>query len=126
MVVPASGGDNLEWMEYTFKATEGPREVSRLIIRSLPNDVDNIYSGSVILYRQNPEANFNRTINFPHPQDCVMAINFSDDSGHFTADERDIIKNAFKIKINIDSTHTLTKGKRGYKADLFVKKKIVY
>ena len=126
MIVSASGGENLEWIEYTFKATEGPREVSRLILRSLSNDVDNIHSGSVILFRQNPDANFNRTISFPLPQDCVMAINFSDDSGHFTADEKEIIKNTFKVKINIDSTHTLTKGKRGFKADLFVKKKVLY
>ena len=126
MVVETSNGANLEWIEYTFKAIEGPREVSRLIVRSLSNDVDHIHTGSVVLYRQNPDANFNRTINFPHTDDCVMAINFADGSGHFTADEKEIIKNTYKIRINIDSTHTFNKSKRGFKADLFLKKKVSY
>ena len=126
MVVPKYHGQDLKWVEYTFKASEGPKEVSRLIIRSIDSNVDAIHSGSVILYRQNPESNFNRTINFPHPDDCVAAINFSDESGYFTADEREIIKNTYKIRINIDTFHTSSKTKSGFKADLFVKKVVSY
>ena len=50
----------------------------------------------------------------------------SDESGYFTADEREIIKNTYKVRINIDTFHTSSKTKSGFKADLFVKKVVSY
>ena len=125
MVVEKSEGTDLQWLEAIFKSTEGPQEVSRLIIRSLDNDVDQIKEGTVTLYRQNPEATVVRSFNFEHPDGCVVAINFQHSSG-FNSTERSTIENTMKIRIDIDLTRTETKNKRGFKADLFIKKKLSY
>ena len=42
MIVERKDGDDLQWFESTFKTTDGPQELSRVIIRSLSNDVDQI------------------------------------------------------------------------------------
>ena len=123
MIVERKDGDDLQWFESTFKTTDGPQELSRVIIRSLSNDVDQIQDGKVTLYRDTPEALLERQFTF-QSEDCVVAINFSD--AGFTADEKSIIENTSKIRINIDRTRSEVKGKRGFKLDLFIKKKLSY
>ena len=123
MIVERKDGDDLQWFESTFKTTDGPQESRRVIIRSLSNDVDQIQDGKVTLYRDTPEAFLERQFTF-QSEDCVVAINFSD--AGFTADEKSIIENTSKIRITIDRTRSEVKGKRGFKLDLFIKKKLSY
>ena len=115
---------DLEYIELRFKVAEGEQEVSRLIIRSLDNDVDQIKEGKVTLFRQSPEGNVTLPFVFDEQKYCVVAINFAD--SEFTADERAIIQNTYKMKIGIDNTWAQSKQKRGFKADLFIKKKLSY
>ena len=125
MVIPKSSDNaNLEWLELAFKATEGTQEIRRLIIRSLDNDIDPIKDGKVILFPQNSEGNVTLPFTFEHPDDCVVAINFS--HSDFTTAEKTIIENTSKIRIDIDDTRGQVKAKRGFKADLFIKKKLSY
>lgn len=117
-------GYALEYLELTLKISEGPQEVSRLIIRTLGNDVDQIRKGKVTLFRQNPEGNVTLPFIFEDENYCVVAINFSDSA--FSADDRAIIQNTYKMKIGIEETIGESKAKRGFKADLFIKKKLTY
>ena len=115
-------------MNLKFKISEGDQEVSRLIIRTLGNDVDQIKKGKVTLYRQTPEGNVTLPFSFDSQDYCVVAINFSDSA--FTADERAIIENTYEMQIGIETgsegTFGVAKAKRGFKADLFIKKKLSY
>ena len=114
----SSTGDHLEYLEGTF---EGTQKVSRLIIRTLDNDVDKIKKGNVTLFGATSEDVMSVIFQFSSNDDCVMAINFSD--SNFTTQERNVIDQASKFRITIDAVRAETQNKRGFKADLFVEKK---
>ena len=119
MIAPpsSSSGEPLEWLEGTF---EGTHKLSRLIIRTL-GDVDKIKKGNITLFGASSAENMTVVFEFSSNDDCVVAINFCD-SG-FTVEEKSVIDQASKFRININDVRTETQNKRGFKADLFVKKR---
>ena len=116
-------GEDLKRIEATFKNATGGKEVTRLIIRTLDNCVDQIKKGRVELYHANSGDMMSRSFDFQNPDNCVLAINFA--ASGFNSTERNVIENTSKIRVVIDGVHAETKKKRGFKADLFIKKKVV-
>ena len=85
-------------------------------------DVDQIKSGSIILHHETSNNTLSRSFDFGQDHNCILAINFS--APGFNATERNVIQNTLRIRIVIDQVHAEDKKKRGFKADLFIKKKV--
>ena len=105
-------------MDATFKVSEGTRNLSRIIIRTLESNVDQIKEGNVTIH--NSADQMSLMFKFLSNNDCVVAINFQ--HSDFNAQEKAIIDNATKIRVSINELRGESRNKRGFKIDIFVKK----
>ena len=104
----------MEWFEGTFK--NGPRQLTRIILRFADPNVDHIRSGEVIVTNASDES---ATVAFDlaNVLSCAYMINFE----HTAASTKAIADEATKVKVTVATTFSLANDNVGFKVDVFVR-----